>query len=85
VQVRIAFIILLPTVHSFLRPLLPDARIISPPIANTAGIFARLCPILKIGVTIAGENALLDARSERFRPEGMIEIVPAVKDRDGNC
>jgi hypothetical protein len=39
---------------------------------------------LKNRVTTAAETALLDARSERFWPEGMFEIVHAVQKVTGN-
>jgi hypothetical protein len=39
---------------------------------------------LKICVTTAAETALLGARPESFRPQGMFEIVQAVQKVTGN-
>jgi hypothetical protein len=39
---------------------------------------------LKNHVTTAGETALLGARPDRFRPQGMFEIVHAVQKATGD-
>jgi hypothetical protein len=39
---------------------------------------------LKIRVTTAAKTALLGARPESFRPQGMFEIVHAVQKMTGN-
>jgi hypothetical protein len=40
---------------------------------------------MKNGVTTAGKNALLGARLEAFRLQGVFEIVHAVQKMTGDC